>query len=241
MNKITVNEEVSMSRREKEIFRMLRTNIEFTGVENRIIAVSSCTPNDGKSTVAYNLACAFAEAGKKTLMVDADLRKSVLLKRLQVEGELKGLSHLLSGQAVVGDIMYNTGKSNLYLMPPGIYPINPTELLGNERFQKLIAALRDVFEYVIIDTPPLGSVIDAAVVAKQCDGSILVLAANHTSRAEAIAVTEQMRSANPNILGVVLNKVEVKGSGYYGKKYGGYYGKYEYGKYGYGYGEEKSS
>lgn len=227
MNKVTINAEVGMSRREKEIFRALRTNIEFTGVENRVIAVTSCTPNDGKTTVAYNLTCAFAESGKKTLLVDADLRKSVLLKRLQMEGELKGLSHLLSGQAAVGEVMYSTNKSNLYLVPPGLSPSNPTELLGNDRFKKFVSAAKEVFEYVIVDTPPLGSVIDAAVVGQQCDGSVIVLAADNTSRSAAISVTDQMRSANSNILGVVLNKVDVKNGGYYGKKYGGYYGAYD--------------
>lgn len=98
MEKVTINAEVDMSRQEREIFRTLRTNIEFTGVENRIIAVTSCMPNDGKSTVAFNMACIFVESGKKTLLMDADLRKSVLLKRLRVSGNMKGLSHLLSGQ-----------------------------------------------------------------------------------------------------------------------------------------------
>ena len=230
MEKVTINAEVDMSRQEREIFRTLRTNIEFTGVENRIIAVTSCMPNDGKSTVAFNMACIFAESGKKTLLMDADLRKYVLLKRLRVSGNMKGLSHLLSGQASAADAIYSTNIEKLYLMPTGVFPSNPTELLGNERFQQLIAALRDNFEYVIVDTPPVGNVIDAAVVAKQCDGTILVLAADRISKGDAIAVTEQMRAANENILGVVLNKVDLKSSGYYGK-YGNYrnrYDKYSY-------------
>lgn len=230
MEKVTINAEVDMSRQEREIFRTLRTNIEFTGVENRIIAVTSCMPNDGKSTVAFNMACIFAESGKKTLLMDADLRKSVLLKRLRVSGNMKGFSHLLSGQASAADAIYSTNIEKLYLMPTGVFPSNPTELLGNERFQQLIAALRDNFEYVIVDTPPVGNVIDAAVVAKQCDGTILVLAADRISKGDAIAVTEQMRAANENILGVVLNKVDLKSSGYYGK-YGNYrnrYDKYSY-------------
>lgn len=230
MEKVTINAEVDMSRQEREIFRTLRTNIEFTGVENRIIAVTSCMPNDGKSTVAFNLACTFAESGKKTLLVDADLRKSVLLKRLRLNGNMKGLSHLLSGQSSVGDTIYAANIENLYLLPTGVFPSNPTELLGNKRFGQLIAALRDNFEYVIVDTPPIGSVIDAAVVAKQCDGTILVVAADRISKGDAVAVTEQMRAANENILGVVLNKVNLKSSGYYGK-YGNYrnrYDKYSY-------------
>lgn len=230
MEKVTINAEVDMSRQEREIFRTLRTNIEFTGVENRIIAVTSCMPNDGKSTVAFNMACIFAESGKKTLLVDADLRKSVLLKRLRLNESMKGLSHLLSGQTSAGDAMYGTNIENLYLMPTGVFPSNPTELLANERFQQLITVLRDSFEYVIVDTPPVGNVIDAAVVAKQCDGTILVIASDRISKGDAVAVTEQMRAANENILGVVLNKVDLKNSSYYGK-YGTYRNRYD--KYGY--------
>ena len=230
MEKVTINAEIDMSRREIEIFRTLRTNIEFTGVENRVIAVTSCMPNDGKSTVAFNMACTFAESGKKTLLVDADLRKSVLLKRLRLEGAIKGLSHFLSGQASTKDVIYSTNIENLYLMPTGVFPSNPTELLGNERFQQLSTVLRESFEYVIVDTPPIGNVIDAAVAAKQCDGTILVMAPDRISKGDAIAATEQMRAANENILGVVLNKVDLKDSSYYGK-YGTYrnrYDKYSY-------------
>lgn len=222
--KLMINTEESMtSNREKELFRMLRSNIEFTGVENRVIAVTSCLPNDGKSTISYQLAYMFAEEGKRTLLVDADLRKSILLKQLQVEGAQKGLSHLLSGLESVGEAVHATNIPNFFLLPSGIFPANPTELLANERFKKLIQAFKNSFEYVIIDTPPIGSVIDAAVIAKECDGSLFVLASDKVSRREARRMVEQMRSANPNILGAVLNKVDVRGSSYYGKKYKGYY------------------
>jgi len=224
MIKLTINTEENMAdNREKELFRMLRTNIEFTGVENRVIAVTSCSPGDGKSTISYQLACMFAEIGKRTLLVDADLRKSILLKQLQVEGALKGLSHLLSGQESIGEVIYATDIPNFYLLPSGIFPTNPTELLAKDRFEKLIQAFKSSFEYVIIDTPPIGSVIDAAVIAKQCDGTLFVLASDKTSRREVRSMVGQMRSANPNILGIVLNKVDVHGSSYYGKKYKGYY------------------
>lgn len=186
-----------ISSREREIYRTLRTNIEFTGIENRVIAVTSCAPNDGKSTVSYELAGAFAENGKKTLLIDADLRKSVLLNHLGIQEEVKGLSHVLSGQCNINDVICATNRTNMYMIPAGVFPTNPTELLGNERFEKLLKAVKDVFAYVIIDTPPIGVVIDAAVVAK--------------------SAVEQIKSSNSNILGVVLNKVDVKSNGYYGK------------------------
>lgn len=231
MKNLNINADVRQSNREKEVFRTLRTNIQFSGVENRVIAITSCTPDDGKSTITFNLALALAEAGKKTLLLDADMRKSVLPTRLQLEGELQGLSHLLSGQLSVTDVLYGTNIKNFFIMPTGVFPSNPTELLGNGRFEKLLTALRNTFDYIIIDTPPLGNVIDAAVIASNADGSILVLAADNSGRVEAKSVVEQLKSANKNILGVVLNKVDIKKNGYYGRKYSGYYGK-KYGYYG---------
>ncbi len=215
-----------ISSREREIYRTLRTNIEFTGIENRVIAVTSCAPNDGKSTVSYELAGAFAKNGKKTLLIDADLRKSVLLNHLGIQEEVKGLSHVLSGQCNINDVICSTNKPNLYMIPAGVFPTNPTELLSNDRFVKLLNAVKDVFTYVIVDTPPIGSVIDAAVVAKACDGTVLVLKSDAISRAEAKSAVEQIRSSNSNILGVVLNRVDVKSNGYYGK-----YKDYGYGNY----------
>ena len=229
MNKIEINNKKTASLRMKEIYRTLRTNIEFTGVENKVLAVTSCMPNDGKSTVAYQLACSFAESGKKVLLIDADMRKSVIVSRLKLEGQQKGLSHFLSGQAEVSDVLYATSEKNLYLIPSGVFPVNPTELLGNDRFQRLLKAVRESFQYVLVDTPPLGSVIDAAVAAKQCDGVILVLAANETSRNLARNVTEQLQAAQVKILGVVLNKMSARLNGQYGKYYGAYYGNYDSG------------
>ena len=229
MESIILNDDNKLSNREKEMYRTLRTNLEFTGVENRVISITSCAPDDGKSTVSFQLACALAESGKSTIYVDADMRRSVFAQRYNIDTEMKGLSHFLSGKIDTSDVIYVTNKERLYVLPTGIFPSNPTELLGNARMDALITALKKVFDYVIIDTPPLGSVIDAAVDSKFCDASMLVLASNTTSRAEAKKVIAQLKTANPNFLGVVLNKVDMKGSGYYYKRYGYGYGSY-YGK-----------
>lgn len=225
MDKIVLKEQFPMMNREKETYRTLRTNLEFSGVENQVIAITSCTPNDGKSTVSYYLAAALAESGKRTLFVDADLRKSVFVQRFQIEGKLNGLSHLLSGQLGIKDVIYSSNKEKLYILPSGVFPSNPTELLGNGRMEILISALKESFDYVIVDTPPLGSVIDAAVISKYCDASMLVLAYDTSSKVEAKKVTEQLKAANPNFLGVIINKADVKEHGYY-KKYGGYHKNY---------------
>lgn len=225
MMKLNLVEQKPLTNQEKEVYRTLRTNIEFTGIENRVIAVTSCLPDDGKTTVSYNLAAAFAENGKSALYIDADLRKSVFVQRYQVEGNPEGLSHYLSGQASLMQIVHKTNKDGVYVIPVGTFPSNPTELLAKPRFATLLEDLKKTFDYIIIDTPPLGSVIDAAVVAKICDASMLVVASNQVSKGFAKGVIKQLRAANSNFLGVVLNKVDVKNSSYYGKRYGGYYGK----------------
>lgn len=230
MRELTLNDDITLSPIMKDIYRRLRTNIEFTGIENKVICITSCVSGDGKSSVSYNLAKVFSEGDKSVLLIDADMRNSVLYRRTGFDRNLKGLSHYLSGKENMTDVMYATNYNNFYLLPTGVFPKNPTELLGKPRFEKLIDAAKQTFDYVIIDTPPLGAVIDAAVVAKMCDGSIMVISSDQVSRKAAAIVKNQLQQANKNLLGIVLNKVDTKNS-IYGKKYGYGYG-YGYGEYG---------
>ena len=167
--------------RSNEAYKTLRTNIEFSGADNKVIVLTSCTPDEGKSTVSLNLSISLAESGKRVLFIDADLRKSVLTGRHRVAEEVKGLSHFLSGQAEVDEVMYKTQEEGLIVMFAGVVPPNPSELLGQKKFEALISSARKVYDYIIIDAPPLGSVIDAAVIARVCDASVLVTAANAVS------------------------------------------------------------
>ena len=215
--------------RTREAFKTLRSNIEFCGDGIKVVAVTSCTPNEGKSSIAMELAKAFAEAGNKTMLIDADMRKSILVGRYRTGAVKLGLTHCLIGKAEYQDVICKTNVKNLYVTFSGPVPPNPSELLGGERFLAILAALRGSFDYVIIDTPPLGSVIDAAVAAKSCDGTVLVVENNAVSYRFVQSVKEQLDKAGSRILGVVLNKVDMDGRGYYGH-YGRYYGKY-YGKY----------
>ena len=208
--------------RSNEAYKSLRTNIEFSGVENKVIAITSCTPNEGKSTVSLMLAKSLAEAGKSVLFVDADLRKFVLIGRHRVMQDLKGLSHFLSGQAELNEVLCKTEQAGLYTIFAGPVPPNPAELLGSKRFASFIMSVRKVYDYVIIDTPPLGSVIDSAIVSKNCDAAILVISAGMISYKFARTVKEQLDKAGCKILGVVLNKVDMKSNKYYGKYYGHY-------------------
>lgn len=210
--------------RSNEAYKTLRTNIEFCGADNKVIVFTSCTPNEGKSTVSLSVANSLADTGKKILFIDADLRKSVLAGRHKVAGTMKGLSHFLAGQADVGEIMYKTQKNDLIVMFAGVVPPNPAELLGQKRFGSLLGSARKVYDYIIIDAPPLGSVIDSAIIAKQCDAAVLVIASQAISHKYAKSVKKQLEKSECPILGVVLNKVDMKRNQYYGKYYGNYYG-----------------
>ena len=218
--------EIKKDYRSNEAYKSLRTNIEFSGEDNKVLVFTSCTPNEGKSTVTIALAQSLAEAGKKVLFIDADLRKSVLAGRYKVNGQLKGLSHFLSGQTELGEVMYRVKDTNMVMIFAGVIPPNPAELLGSKRFESLLASARKAYDYVIVDAPPLGSVIDAAIIAKMSDASVLVVAANTVSHKFAKVVKEQLEKSGCPILGVVLNKVDMGQNKYYGRYYGKYYGSY---------------
>ena len=215
---------ISKDYRTNEAYKTLRTNLEFSGSDKRTIVLTSSTPNEGKSTVSLGLAMSLAEGGKRVLLIDADLRKSVLMGRHKVTESVKGLSHYLSGQAQLSDVICGTQEDNMFVIFAGIIPPNPSELLGSERFAELIRRTKNDYDYVIVDAPPLGSVIDAAVIAKACDASVLVVAASTVSYKFIRTVKSQLEKSDCPILGVVLNKVNMKQNRYYGKYYGNYYG-----------------
>lgn len=235
---ISINRE-ELDYRANESYKTLRTNIQFCGDEIKVLSFTSCTPNEGKSSVSFNLAVSFAEVGKKVILVDADLRKSVLIGRYKV-GEIEyGLTHYLSGQKEWNEVLCHTHIQNMDIIFSGTYSPNPAELLNNTRFSKMVNKLREDYDYVIIDTPPLGSVIDSAIVAQISDGAVIVIEANAISYRFAQNVKEQLDKSNCKILGAVLNKIPMEKNSYYGKYYGRYYGKY-YGKYYGTYGSDKN-
>lgn len=210
----------------EESFKTLRANLQFCGEDKKVIALTSCTPNEGKSTVSLQLAQSLAESGKKTVLIDADMRKSVLVGFTKPSQHgLRGLAHYLSGQNTLQDVIYMTDIQDLYIVYSGPFPPNPAELLGGKQFKGMLQALRKVYDYVIIDTPPLGSVIDGAIVAGSCDGAILVIESGVISYRFAQNVKDQLERSNCPVLGAVLNKVDMQKSGY-GKYYGKYYGNY---------------
>lgn len=230
MESVTIRKMDDLDFRSNEAYKTLRTNIQFCGSDIKVIAVTSCTPNEGKTSVTFNLARSLADLGKKVLYIDADLRKSVVVGRYKIDGQIRGLTHFLAGQEPFHNVVYETNINKLHMVFAGPIPPNPAELLSNRYFKKLIPTLKDVYDYVIIDTPPLGSVIDSAIIARECDGMAMVIESNKISYKFAQKVLEQLKKADCRILGVILNKVNMKDKGYYSKYYGKYYGTY-YGKY----------
>ncbi|MBR5515697.1 MAG: CpsD/CapB family tyrosine-protein kinase [Clostridia bacterium] len=212
----------------QEAYKVLRTNIQFCGPDIKVIAITSCYENEGKTTVALHLAKSFAELGKRVLLIDLDMRKSVMAGRNTTAKDTIGLSEVLTGMNSLQECLYPTQFKNLQILFSGQYPPNPVELISGKYFADLIADARNVYDYIILDTPPLGRVIDAAVASTLCDGTILVMSGNRVRVKQAKEVVSQLGMSNCKILGVVRNntrKSQSKRSGYY-KGYRGYYGYY---------------
>lgn len=208
-----------------EGLNQLKTNLAFCGKDIKVITMTSSVPNEGKSSISLSLSRTLAESGKKILMVDADLRKSVMAARYHIQGIDKGLSHYLTGQAEVEDIIYETEVEGLGITVAGPLSPDPTSILDSEQFEQFIENVRDMFDYVIIDAPPLGVVIDAVIIGKYTDGAVIVIEQGVIKRKIVQDVIKQLKRGEVRILGAVLNKVDERI---------GAYGNYEY-KYSYSY------
>lgn len=199
----------------QEAFKVLRTNLQFCGQDVQVVTVTSCNENEGKTTVALQLARSLAELGKQVLVIDADMRKSVMAGRNTDAKNIVGLSEVLTGMVKLEDATYPTQYPSLHLLFAGKYPPNPVELLSGKYFKALLEETRKSYQYVIVDTPPLGRVIDAAVVAPNCDGTILVIGNTTVRYHQAQDVVAQLEKSESKILGVVRNNVKKKDSAYY--------------------------
>ena len=223
-----VNSKVNFAKQTEEYYNAIRTNIQFSGAQMKVIAVSSVEAGEGKSTTSVNIAISFASVGLRTLLIDADTRNSVLSGTFKSNEPYKGLSNFLSWNATLEETVCRTDIAGLDVISSGPIPPNPTSLLQNENFTHLLDVARSQYDYVIIDTPPIGLVIDAVIVAHQADASLLVTAAGKIKRRFVTKAVEQLTQSGSQFLGVVLNKIDMTVD-----KYGTYgsYGSYgDYGK-----------
>jgi capsular exopolysaccharide synthesis family protein len=204
-----------------EAYRTLRTNIQFASPDKPVhtLLATSTSPDDGKSTTIANLAITFAAAGAPTVLVDADLRRPHLHQIFDLPNEA-GLTTLVSEMArnktgEVGKLpLQDTKVPNLQVLTSGPIPPNPAEILASQRMAEILALLRNGAEYVLIDTPPIIAVTDAAVLAPRVDGVLLVVNAGKTKRELAIKARDMLKQVNANLLGVVLNNAKIDKSAY---------------------------
>ncbi len=218
----------------EEALNRLRVNIKFCGKNTKKIVVTSSVPDEGKSTVSMRLWKLLAEAGFPTVLVDVDLRKSEVKTKYRVKGIQEGLNHYLSGLAEYEDVVYETNIPNGHMVPISTLLENPSALLEDPRLGELLDKLAEDYRYVIIDTPPLDSISDGALLASMADGAVLVVRCGETSKTLVRQSLQQLDRVGCPVLGTVLNRAEIKSGAY--RKYYGRYGK----QYGYYYGEKSS-
>lgn len=207
-----------------ESFRSLRTNLQFLNVDAgpRVFVVSSAGPGEGKSTTTANLAIALAETGARVCLIDGDLRLPRVAEYMEIEGGV-GLTDVLIGRIDVADALQKWGSSELFVLPSGRIPPNPSELLGSAAMDHVLGPLGEYFDYVLIDAPPLLLVTDAAVIGNKTRGVILAAASGKTKKQELSGAVRTLATAGVDLLGIVVTMLPTKGPDSYG------YGSYTYG------------
>lgn len=199
-----------------EQFRTIRTNINFSVVDQEVrsLMVTSSGPVEGKSTTAANLAVVFAQAGKRTLLVDADMRKPTIHYTFGLTNSF-GLTNVLTRQMELAEAVNPTDVEHLHVLPSGPIPPNPAELLGSRAMQQFFEMVMEEYDLVVFDTPPVLAVTDAQVLANKCDGTVLVVSSGKTEIDAATKSKELLTAAQAKLLGVVLNNKKSKDTQYY--------------------------
>ena len=228
----------------QEAYKTLRTNIRFflSGDGCKRLCITSGLASEGKSITILNLAISFAETGAKVLLIDADLRRPSLA-RLLIENASPGLSNVLAGLCKPAEAIRTTAYPNLDVMFSGEIPPNPSELLGNPRMEKMMEKLNSEYDYILVDTPPVGVVSDVCVMAQHLDGVLFLVRQNYTEKEAVSRGIKQLEIAGAKLMGFVLNGADKNRNSRYSRKYKykSRYGYYRYGyRYGYGYGRKPS-
>lgn len=204
-----------------EQFRTLRTNINFSSPDSdiRSLLVTSAAPSEGKSTASANLAVVFAQEGKRVLLVDADMRKPTTHYTFHM-GNTQGLSSVLTRQIEAETAIRETEIERLDLLTCGPIPPNPAELLASKSMDALIAQLKETYDIIIFDAPPVLSVTDGQILASKCEGTILVVNSGTTEKEMALKAKEAIASSNSRLIGAVLNNFILPKDNYYYQYYG---------------------
>jgi len=201
---------------ESEMFRTLRTNIKFSRPDGspKTLLVTSTGPEEGKSTISSNLGITLASGAKKTVIVDSDFRKPRMHKIFGLKNT-KGMVELLVGEAEIDEVVQPTSVENLFIIPRGSLPPNPAELLDSDSLKEVMRKLREQFDFVIFDSPPVGTVVDASLLGGLVDGTILVVEAGKFEWRPILQAKGQLEKARSRVLGIVINKSKRERSGYY--------------------------
>lgn len=216
-----------------EAYKSLRTNVDYLASTNdyHSILVTSSGPWDGKSIVTLNLAISFANSGKRVILLDCDMRKASIAGYLKIGRSVPGVTSVLDRSHILQEVIIHDKERNIDVLPVGILPPNPAETVGSARMVQLVRLLCGMYDYVLIDTPPVSVVTDAAIMSRYVDGVILVARADETTKQALEMSKKRLEDVNANILGVVLNDFDARvhsyGSGYsykYGYRYSDYGG-----------------
>ena len=208
-------------RRRAEAFRQLRTNLQFVDVDHpiRVVVITSSIPDEGKSSTAANLAIVLAEAGQRVLLIEADMRRPRVSDYLGLDRTV-GLTDVLAGQVKLEDVLQTWGAGQLAVLPSGSVPPNPSELLGSQSMADLMTQMRKSYDFIVVDTPPLLPVTDAAVAATHADGVVIVARYGKVNRAQLAETVDLLGAVDARVLGVVINMAPVKGAN--AARYDGY-------------------
>lgn len=210
----------------REDYKALRTNISFSFSTHgsKVISVTSSSRREGKSTTAINLAISYASLGERVLLIDGDFRLPTVASKLRIRKKegLKGMTDYLVGNANIDEVLLWNKQHGIYVICAGTIPPDPTRLLQSAELEEIINQLKKSFTYIIIDCPPIGAVIDAALISRFVDGYILVVRHMQTEHKGIAAMLEQLERAKANVLGFVYTNAPVEGKKYY-QKYGGAY------------------